>query len=222
MQLAGNVLVVMAKYPRAGEVKTRLAVHLGAEAAGELYAAFLLDIATRFEDDNHTLVWAVEPPGSDFASVVGAECLCMDQQGSGLAERMLDCFERLFQAGAERVVMIGGDVPHLPPRSVRAAFRALGDCDVALVPSADGGYCLVGLRRPVDIFTPITLSTAAVFQQTRALAGERGLRLRALEPCFDIDEPADLRRLATMIRSGAVDLPHTAATLARRSRDARR
>jgi rSAM/selenodomain-associated transferase 1 len=217
MQLGGDVLVVMAKYPRAGEVKTRLAIHLGAEAASELYTAFLLDIAARFQAASRTLVWAVDPPGSDLASIVGAGCLCIDQRGNGLAERMLRCFETLFDAGAGRVVMIGGDVPHLPPESVRAAFRALDDCDVTLVPSADGGYCLVGLRSLVDIFTPIEMSTPQVFEQTRALLRSRGLRLHVLEASFDIDEPADLQRLAELIRSGEVDLPHTAAVLARKN-----
>lgn len=207
----------MAKYPRAGQVKTRLAVHLGEEAASDLYTAFLLDIAARFDDPGWTLVWAVDPPGSDLAPILGADPVCIDQLGNGLAERMLHCFEALFRAGAGRVVMIGGDVPHLPPETVRTAFRGLDSCDVTLVPSADGGYCLVGLRRPVDIFTPIELSTPAVFRQTRSLLDSRGLRLQVLEPSFDVDEPPDLRRLADLIRAGEVDLPHTAAILVRKN-----
>jgi rSAM/selenodomain-associated transferase 1 len=215
MQLAGDVLVVMAKYPRVGQVKTRLAVHLGAEAACELYTAFLLDIAARLDGTGRKLVWAVDPAGSDFASVVGAGCLCIDQRGNGLAERMLRCFETLFEAGAERVVMIGADVPHLPLESMRTAFHALNSCDVTLVPSSDGGYCLVGLRNLVDIFTPVEMSTPQVFEQTRALLTSRGLRLQVLAPSFDIDEPADLRRLADLILADDIDLPHTAAVLAK-------
>jgi hypothetical protein len=213
MRLTGDVLVVMAKYPRAGQVKTRLAGHLGAERANELYTAFLLDVAVRFDDASRTLVWAVDPGGSDLGSIVGTDCLCIDQRGDSLAERMLRCFETLFDAGAERVVMVGADIPHLPPESIRAAFRALDDCDVSLVPSADGGYCLVGLRRLIDIFTPIEMSTPKVFEQTRAFLDSRGSRLHTLEPSFDIDEPADLQRLAELIRAGSVDLPHTAAVL---------
>lgn len=215
MRLAGDVLVVMAKLPRPGHVKTRLGVEMGVEAASEVYAAFLRDIATRFEAVGRTLVWAVDPPGSDFIPIVGADCLCIDQRGDGLAERMFHSFETLFDVGAERVVMIGADVPHLPPESLDAAFHALTECDVALVPSLDGGYCLVGLRRPVDIFTPIEMSTAKVLEQTQELLDARGLRLQLLAPSFDIDEPEDLRRLARMIESGEVDLPHTAAVLAR-------
>ena len=139
MRLAGDVLVVMAKYPRAGQVKTRLAAHIGAESASALYGAFLLDIADRFDDATRTFVWAVDPPGSDLTSIVGTDHLCINQRGNGLAERMLRCFETLFRAGAERVVMIGADVPHLPADTVGAAFRILDGCDVTLVPSADGG-----------------------------------------------------------------------------------
>lgn len=213
MRLNGDVLVVMAKYPRVGEVKTRLAADLGAEAASRLYTAFLQDIAARFEEAGRTVVWAVDPPGSDIAPIAGPDAVCIDQEGDGLAQRMLHVFERLFGLGASRVVMIGGDVPHLPPDSVRAAFRALGGHDVTLVPSTDGGYCLVGLCRPIDIFIPVEMSTPEVFEQTCALIGARGLRLHVLSPSFDIDEPTDLRRLADLIRAGEVDLPHTAAVL---------
>lgn len=216
MQLTGDVLVVMAKFPRAGHVKTRLGLHIGAEAACELYTAFLHDIATRFDDARRTLVWAVDPPGSDFAPVVGADCLCIDQRGAGLAERMHACFETLFEAGAERVVMMGGDVPHLPSETVDAAFLALNGCEVSLVPSSDGGYCLVGLRRLVDIFTPIEMGTPKVFAQTRSLLDSCGLRVQILAPSFDIDEPEDLRRLAKLIESGEVELPDTGAVLAQR------
>jgi rSAM/selenodomain-associated transferase 1 len=216
MEIAGDVLVVMAKFPRAGHVKTRLGLHIGTEAACELYAAFLLDIAARFDDVSRKLVWAVDPAGSDFAPVVGANCLCIDQRGEGLAERMHACFETLFEAGAERVVMMGSDVPHLPTETVDAAFRALNDCEVSLVPSSDGGYCLIGLRRLVDLFTPIEMSTAKVFAQTRSLLDARGLRAQILVPSFDIDEPEDLRRLAKLIESGEVELPHTGAALAQR------
>jgi rSAM/selenodomain-associated transferase 1 len=213
MERAGDVLVVMAKYPRPGQVKTRLARSFGDAAACRLYEAFLADIARRFSGRTFALLWAVDPPRADLSAVVGAPAPCIDQIGAGLGERMRHCFERIFADGARRVVMIGADVPHVPDATVAAAFAALEDHDATLAPSPDGGYCLVGLRRPFDLFTSIEMSTPRVFAETRALIEQDGLRLRVLPECFDIDEPEDLDALARLLQSGAAALPRTRAVL---------
>lgn len=215
MAPAADILVVMAKYPRPGAVKTRLARALGDAAACELYRAFLLDLAQRFGAGPYQLVWAVDPPGADLAAVVGRGSTCIDQRGADLGARMQHCFAALFSAGARRVVMIGADVPHIPGATLDAAFAALAAHDVALAPSPDGGYCLVGLRRAVDIFSGIAMSTPRVYAETARLVAAQGLDLAVLEPCFDIDEPSDLEALAALIHSGAVELPHTGAVLGR-------
>ncbi len=215
MAPAADILVVMAKYPRPGAVKTRLAGALGDAAACELYRAFLLDLAQRFGAGPYQLAWAVDPPGADLAAVVGRGSTCIDQSGADLGARMHQCFAALFDAGARRVVMIGADVPHIPAATLGAAFAALAEHDVALAPSPDGGYCLVGLRRAADIFSGIEMSTPRVYADTARLIAAHGLSLAALEPCFDIDEPRDLEALGALIHSGAVELPHTGAVLAR-------
>jgi hypothetical protein len=214
MSRASEVLVVMAKAPRPGAVKTRLARRLGDDGACRLYEAFLGDIAERFGGRDFALVWAVDPPGTDLGAVVGAAAECIDQENDGLGHRMLHCFERLFARGARRVVMIGADVPHIPDRSVAAAFAALVDHDVVLAPSPDGGYCLVGLARPADVFTPIAMSTPRVFAETRALIERRGLRLHLLPECFDVDEPEDVEALSVMLQGNEVELPRTRSVLA--------
>src|SRR5262245_44970671 len=104
----------MAKHPRPGAVKTRLAAAYGAGAACELYTAFLRDIAAKF--DRRGLVWAVDPPDANLRAVVGADAAVIGQHGEDLAERMRACFETLFVGGAARVVMIGADAPHLSDR----------------------------------------------------------------------------------------------------------
>jgi len=215
MRIAGeDVLVVMAKYPRAGRVKTRLARALGDEQACELYRAFLLDIAARFAAGPARLIWAIAPPEGDLRDVLGGDAACMRQEGDGLAQRMLLCFRRLLGAGARRVVMIGGDTPHLPESTVTAAFASLEKNHVALVPVRDGGYCLVGLRSPRDIFSGIEMSTPHVFARTVERARSLGLDVAVLERSFDIDDPRDLDSLRDLIASDRVHLPHTAAVLA--------
>ena len=213
MVRSADVLVVMAKYPNPGAVKTRLANQVGIDAACALYRAFLADIGARFASGPWQLVWAVTPPGADLLSFVGSGCRQIAQEGSDLGDRMRRCFLRLLEEGSTRVVMIGADAPHIAPATVQTAFSALTDHDAVLVPTGDGGYCLVGLRHPHDIFSRIPMGTAAVFEKTAARLAALGVRWQALEPSFDVDELDDVRELARQIASGEVELSHTAAVL---------
>jgi glycosyltransferase A (GT-A) superfamily protein (DUF2064 family) len=89
----------------------------------------------------------------------------------------------------------------------------LSNHDVALAPSRDGGYCLVALRRAVDLFTPIEMSTPRVLAETLALAERQGLKVRILPQCFDVDEPEDVEALARLVESDEVSLPRTRRVL---------
>jgi len=214
-----DVLVVMAKVPRLGAVKTRLAAAVGAAPALALYAAFLGDIAARFAVGGFELVWAVDPPGGDLTPCVGAAARCLDQRGADLGERMGNCFADLFAAGARRVVMIGADAPHLDAARIAAAFAALRDADVVLAPSRDGGYCLVGLSSPRDLFS-IRMGTAEVLQRTLERAASLHLRVVRQAPTFDVDEIGDAVLLAKWIEeSGTALLPRSAAVLRAWRRD---
>jgi uncharacterized protein len=218
-RVANDVLVVMAKQPVPGAVKTRLGRYVGNEWACRLYRAFLEDIASRFSARDWRLVWAVHPPGADLSAIVGAHDR-LDQQGRDLEERMRRCFEALFARGAERVVMLGADAPHLPDAAIEAAFADLGSSDVTIVPTRDGGYCAIGMRAPWDLFSGVPMSTASVFAETRARAAALGLEVKIVAESFDVDEPEDLKRLEAVIARGAVSLPHVAAVLAERRRSA--
>src|SRR5262245_49596114 len=208
-----DVLVVMAKYPAPGAVKTRLAERVGADAACALYRAFLADIAERFARTPWQLVWAVTPADADLTPFIGARHRQIAQEGTELGDRMRRCFARLLRDGAGRVVMIGADAPHIGDAAIAAAFAALADHDAVLVPTRDGGYCLVGLRAPHDLFSAIPMGTTAVFEQTRARLDTLGLRWKALEPSFDVDGLDDVATLAQLIASGTVTLPHTSEVL---------
>jgi rSAM/selenodomain-associated transferase 1 len=210
---ATDVLVVMAKYPVPGTVKTRLAARVGAERACALYRAFLADIGARFSAGPWQLVWAVTPPDADLAPFVGAAGREIAQEGEELGERMRRCFARLFGEGARAVVMIGADAPHIGEDAVAAAFAALADHAAVMVPARDGGYCLLGLRAAHDVFSGIAMGTSSVFEQTRLRLDTLGLAWRALAPSFDVDELDDVVELSRLIAAGEVALPHTAAVL---------
>jgi glycosyltransferase A (GT-A) superfamily protein (DUF2064 family) len=104
-------------------------------------------------------------------------------------------------------------VPHLPLATVHAAFAGLRAHDVVLVPTRDGGYCLVGLTAPHDLFTGIAMGRADVLAATLARAAALGLDVAVLAHTFDVDELDDLRDLAALIERGEVELPQTAAVL---------
>jgi rSAM/selenodomain-associated transferase 1 len=211
--MAADVLVVMARQPTPGAVKTRLAPSIGAAAAAAVYRAFLVDIAATCASPDWSLVWAVTPPDADLTPVVGV-ARQLAQRGADLAARMHHVFADLFAAGAARVVMIGADAPHLGAARIAAAFAALDRHDAVFIPTRDGGYCLVGLTAPRELFRGITMGTASVFAETLAQAARLGLRVARQPETFDIDLPSDLDALAALLARGAVVLPATAAALA--------
>ena len=211
-----SALVIIARYPTAGRVKTRLAAVIGVDRACNLYRAFLRDLDTRLSHRSETIVWAFDPPDSDFGSVVSIGARCIPQVGADLGERMYHCFRALCAEGFDRVMMIGADCPHIRDDWLDEAVRALGDADAVLGPTEDGGYYLVALRAPRDLFRGIQMGTATALSETLARARALGLRVHLLPKTFDIDEAADLHRLRALLEDAALArmLPHTTTALA--------
>lgn len=222
-------LLVFGKLPAAGRVKTRLAPALGAEGAAALYAAFLEDTAAsaRRVDGAEVQLWLEAPGGGEGRDgLEGREAgrrlarrLGLGlrwQRGEELGERLRRAFARAFAEGADSAVAVGSDHPTLPPARIEAAFRALTTAEVAIGPSEDGGYYLIGLSRPAwpraaELFRRIPWSTPRVLARTRAAVARLGLSTRELAPWYDVDVPRDLARLR---RDLSLD-SRTAAALAR-------
>jgi rSAM/selenodomain-associated transferase 1 len=207
------VLAIVCRNPEVGRVKTRLIPALGEDGARALYRAFLQDLGLRFADRAFDLLWAYTPEGGPPPPAL-TPGLALAQEGPNLGHRLLHIFRWATAYGYERVVVISSDVPHLPCGVVDAAFAALATDDVVLAPSEDGGYHLVGMSRPHDIFTMLVMSTPEVLAQTgRATAAQR-LSLRLLEGDFDVDLPKDLARLAERLgRDRRLHASHTARML---------
>jgi rSAM/selenodomain-associated transferase 1 len=212
-QTAHDVVVVMAKAPIPGTVKTRLAAVLGPERACDLYRAFLGDVAAKLARGPWQLVWAVTPAGSDLTAELGTGCVQIAQRGDTLGERMAACFADLFAAGASRVMMVGADAPHLDANAIADGLASLAVHDAVFVPARDGGYCAVGLREFHDIFTPVVMGRADVFARTCDQLAALGLTWRVLPSTFDIDELADVVDLARLLDTGVVSLSRTAEVL---------
>jgi rSAM/selenodomain-associated transferase 1 len=199
-----EALVVMAKAPRAGEVKTRLLGALSPEEARGLYVAFLSDAFALMEDvseerEELALALCYTPEGAEeaFEDVEREGSLMIPQRGENLGERLANCFADLFALGFESVVVIGADSPTLPGEYVFDAFECFEtDDDVVIGPTEDGGYYLVGMRKlHKRIFEDIPWSGSGAMDATIERAREAELNLVLLPEWRDVDTPEDFERL---------------------------
>ncbi len=210
-----EALVIMARFPEAGAVKRRLARDLGADRTLLLYRAFLADLEGKFGSRRRPLLWFYTPAASPFATLFGGKTDCRAQSGESLQERLRGVFDALFGEGYRRVAAMGADCPHLAPAQVEAAFEGLRHHDVVLVPSDDGGYNLIGLRCPADLFTGVALGTDTALRETVDRARSLGLSCFCLPPSFDVDTIDDLRRLHEFLSETDDPLPRTREALSR-------
>lgn len=191
--MSADQLVIFVKAPRLGTVKTRLAASLGARAALAAHCALVETLFTQL-----AALAGVEvrfTPDEALAEITTwlAPAWTARPQGPGdLGARLQRAFREHFTAGASRVVVIGSDCPDITVGDIQAAWAALSERDVVLGPATDGGYWLVGLRKPQPgLFGGISWSTALVLGQTLRHAQRRGLSVRLLRKLGDVDTAGD-------------------------------
>ena len=219
-QLADTALVIIARYPELGKTKTRLARSIGAEATVQLYAAFLTDLAQRFAGQTYDLYWTFTPADVDYAAFMAtlvpefaSSMVCFPQQGADLGDRLLHAFQWMHAQGYQNTILIGSDSPHVSRNIIANARVALDEADVVLGPSDDGGYYLIAMHEPHDVFSNIPMSTSVVIQRTIEQAERQGLTVQCIDPLFDIDELPDLLRLAQLLATDSQLAPTTAAAI---------
>ena len=183
-------LVLFARYPKAGECKTRLIPALGPEGAANLHR-HLTERTVRVLAGSGLPVM-VAYTGDDkrrFADWLGPEVVLVEQVEGGLTERLLACLE------PAPVIFFGADTPDLGPDHVEAAIGALHDHDVVIGPAEDGGYYLIGMRTALpDLLIDMPWSTADVLPETLARLDRMGITPVLLETLADCDRPEDLER----------------------------
>jgi rSAM/selenodomain-associated transferase 1 len=202
-----EAVVIAAKYPKRGAVKTRLARNIGAGMALRLYLGFIRDLDTKLGTRDRPLYWAYTPPGCDFSALVDSPCF--PQEGADLGESMLNIFGKMFRRGYERVCVIGADSPHLTTGRIDEAFQFLSRADCVFSPTEDGGYNLVGLKTACDLFTGIAMSTPNTLSDTLERAKALGLSCRLLPLSFDVDNISDLEHLRRLPDPVGDYLQHT-------------
>ena len=192
-------VIVMAKAPVAGFAKTRLIPALGAEGAAALAARLLQHAVAQARAaalGPVELCCAPDHHHPAFASLhAPPHLVCSDQGNGDLGARMARAFERRLAGGAS-ALMIGTDAPALDAAVLRHAADALSHTDAVFIPALDGGYALIGLRRPApSLFSAMPWSTSTVMARTRERLAAARLRHTELPALADIDEAADLVHL---------------------------
>jgi len=130
------------------------------------------------------------------------------QQGRDLGARLDDAFRQLWRSGAQRVVVIGTDTPWMGARKIRQVFAALHRVDVVIGPTVDGGYYLIGARKPVpQVFAGISWGTRRVLSQSLTALRKARLSYRLLLRDFDLDRPDDLARVRGLYQRGGCKSP---------------
>ncbi|MGA8407071.1 MAG: TIGR04282 family arsenosugar biosynthesis glycosyltransferase [Candidatus Acidiferrales bacterium] len=214
----------MAKAPRPGTAKTRLAQSLPPAAVVELYRCLLADTMALARSLDHVDV-AVMCPASDVEllsreAIVTAPVVA--QSGDGLAAGLTSVFAHFAAAGHRRIIAFNSDSPHLPVAVLKSAYQALVECDVVVGPTHDGGYYLVGAKAPHQgLFSGDGLGTTNAFDALLARTRALGLSVRLTEPFYDIDVAGDLRQLAGELQRVPARAPRTAEWLADWGRAAR-
>jgi len=201
------VLLVLAKQPEPGRVKTRLVPPLSPQQASDLYSEMLQDVLTasaRFAVEiGLAPVLAVDPPCAvaELARCAPTEFRIAPQRGADLGERMEWAIREAAASGAKRILLRGSDSPIIDQERIEAALTALEDVDLALSPDLGGGYNLVGVRKSTPGLFDHPMSTRTVLEDTLANAAALGLRAEVQPASFDLDTAEDLVRLAAA-RSG--------------------
>ncbi|WP_328346024.1 TIGR04282 family arsenosugar biosynthesis glycosyltransferase [Streptomyces violaceus] len=195
-------ILIMAKAPRPGLVKTRLHPLLSPPRCAVLQAELIrhtVELATSHTPRTY-LAFARGEGEDAISTAVPAGVRLLLQRGTNLGERLAAAVTEAFADGAGPLLVVGTDAPTLTGSHLTAAFTALESHDVALGPALDGGYYLIGLRAPHISLFALGLevwSTDRVLTATRALAHDGGLSMGTLRPLRDLDTPADATALLT-------------------------
>ena len=216
MTLKNRTLVIMAKAPRVGSVKTRLAVNLSPQQATELYACLLNDTIglARALPEVEVAILCPESDVEELSRSVAGAVPVVPQTGRGLAAGLTSVFAHFTNSGSRRVIAFNSDSPHLPASALENAFDVLEGSDLVVGPTHDGGYYLVGAKASYPtLFEDDGMGTTTALEALMARARKLKLSAGFMEAFYDIDVASDLNRLAAELKLAPARAPRTAAWL---------
>jgi len=200
-----TALVIFAKAPIPGHVKTRLCPPLTPDEAATLHGSFVLDTLERTKAAVGRLKLSMDrylacsPSTTHVFFKIMEErqgVKLIDQVGDDLGARMHQAVEAMFSRGYRRTLLLGTDVPTVPLEHFKQALTLLDSHELVLGPALDGGYYLIGMNRTIpELFTNMPWSTDQVLRLTQDRAAQLGLKTALLQPWRDVDTLADLEAL---------------------------
>jgi hypothetical protein len=211
-----RVLVIMAKAPRPGEVKTRLASSLSPAAVTDFYCCLLADTLAlaRSLSDVEVAIMCPESDVNELAQLAGSEASVVAQKGEGLAAGLTSVFAHFAEGPQRRVIAFNSDSPHLPRSVLENAFETLAAHELVVGPTHDGGYYLVGAKAShPKLFAGDGMGTSSALERLLSRAQTLGLSVGFADPFYDVDVADDLTRLAEELRLAPARAPRTAAWL---------
>lgn len=196
-----TALGLMAKFPLEGKVKTRLAADIGSTKALTVYLKLLADAVAlvrglKKERFRRTALVAPAEKANAFKAMYPGFDHVMAQQGDDLGQRMLRAFEQLLKGNdIDRAVLIGCDIPDIDTALIEESRQLLDKADLVLGPTEDGGYYLIGLKKPYKaLFKNIDWGTNSVLERTLVQARKVKLKVALLPRLHDLDTLDDLKR----------------------------
>lgn len=190
-----RAVILFTRVPIAGKTKTRMMTKLDPTECARLHCCFLKDIAGEFRKTPADIFVFFTPEGKKerLVRLLGEDLRYFAQEGKDLGERMGNAVKKVLGLGYDACVLTGSDIPELRAETLKLAFRVLECKDVVLGPTADGGYYLIGMKRPhMGVFEGKAYGTGSVFQDTEAAAKQEGLSLGYTEMLTDMDSVSDL------------------------------
>ncbi len=195
-----KALIIFAKYPREGEVKTRLAKAMGEKFAVSFYKACAENTFKECEkiipiNVSVYLFYADRKDEKLISNWASNRFLYKEQNGETLGERMENAFSQVFHDEAGSAIIIGTDLPDISYPLIAEAFEALEKHQVVIGPSSDGGYYLLGMNELYSsLFSGIKWSTGSVLKSTIEIIKNKNLSAKILKELTDIDEHKDLKK----------------------------
>ena len=207
-----RALLVFAKVPKPGQVKTRLTPTLSPAEAARVYTAFLRDALRQYAQLDAAVRLYVAPPLPDDGLVGQPTDISVhEQEGEGLGARMRNALAESFDAGYEHLAVVGTDHPTLHLSFIEKGFDVLeSEPSICIGPSADGGFYLLGMNAPFPrLFDDMSYSHDHVFVDTLERARTTGAAVTVLPEWYDVDTPGALRRMLGDLEQSTVEAPNT-------------
>ncbi len=193
-----RAVICFTRVPKAGQTKTRLLPILSPQQCADLHTAFLQDLARLYEcfPADLFVAYTADPDWEQLKKIFPMAKAFFPQDGEDLGAKMLHAMENVLTWGYESCILTGSDLPLLSSAQLESGFRALEQADVTLGPTPDGGYYLVGSKKPCPaLFANQQYGSSTVWENTLAAAEQAGFSVLPALPCDDVDTPDDLRTL---------------------------